>query len=238
MAAGSSVRIAAADGASYESYLCGDAGAGRPALLIFTPIFGIDEEMRGIAEQWAERGFLVAVPDYFFRVVPGPLARSEESRKQAFARWEKLDVDRAVQDIRPLVSRLLGSKACNGRLGALGYCAGGELAFLAATRLGAQAVAAFHGTRIHRHLDEADRVPGALSLHFGGNDPLVPLEEVKLIEDRFRGDPRVDIAVYDGAGHGFSFPGRPSYHQLAATQSAEKAQAALATLMKDLRRAG
>jgi carboxymethylenebutenolidase len=213
-----------------HAYIRGAEGTGRPALLVFTPIFGVDEEMRAIADDWARRGFLVAMPDYFFRVAPGPLPRSEEGRKQAFARWEKLEVDRAVEDLRPLVKQLLGSKPCNGRLGALGYCAGGELAFLAATRLGAQAVAAFHGTRIHRHLDEAGRVRGTVSLHFGGNDPLVPLDEVKQIQDRFQGDPRVEIAVYDGAGHGFSFQGRPSYHEVAATQSSRKAQAALARL--------
>jgi carboxymethylenebutenolidase len=191
----------------------------------------VDEDMRAIADQWAKRGFLVAVPDYFFRVAPGPLGRDEAGRKLAFARWEKLDVDRAIEDVRALASMLAASRCCNGRLGALGYCAGGELAFLAATRLGAQAVAAFHGTRIDRHLDEAHRVPGTLSLHFGGNDPLVPLEEVSRIQDRFRGDPRVEISVYAGAGHGFSFAGRPSYHELAATQSSRKAETALAALL-------
>ena len=213
-----------------DSLIRGEEGSGRPALLLFTPIFGADEEMRAVADEWARRGFLVAVPDYFFRVAPGPLPRSDEGRKQAFARWDELDVDQAVDDLRPLVAKLLGSKSCNGRLGALGYCAGGELAFLAATRLGAEAAAAFHGTRIHRHLGEADRLRGTLSLHFGGDDPLVPLSEVKQIQDRFRADPRVEIAVYDGAGHGFSFPGRPSYHEVAATQSSRKAQAALAML--------
>lgn len=226
------IQVAAADGRKYEAYVAGDAGTGRPAVLVFTPIFGVDEDMRALADEWAKRGFLVAVPDYFFRVAPGPLGRSEEGRKQAFARWEKLDVNQAVEDTRPLVSMLLGSKSCNGRLGALGYCAGGELAFLAATRLGAQAVAAFHGTRIDRHLDEAASLRGTLSLHFGGNDPLVPLEEVQRIEERFRGDPRVEIGIYQGASHGFSFPGRPSYHEVAATQSRRKAESALDALLE------
>jgi carboxymethylenebutenolidase len=215
-----------------DAYLRGDTGSGRPALLLFTPIFGVDEEMRAVADEWAARGFLVAAPDYFERVAPGPLSRSEEGRKQAFARWDKLDVDQAIEDLRPLVAKLLASKACNGRLGALGYCAGGELAFLAATRLGAEVAAAFHPTRIHRHLGEADRLRATLSLHYGGNDPLVPLEEVKQIQDRLRGDPRVEIAVYEGAGHGFSFPGRPSYHELAAGESRRKAQAALGALLE------
>lgn len=217
-------------GGSYKAYVRGAEGAGRPALLIFTPIFGIDEDLRAIADEWAGHGFLVGVPDYFFRVRPGPLGRSEEGRKEAFARWEKLDVDRAVEDMRPLVARLLGAKSCNGRLGALGFCAGGELAFLAATRLGAQAVAAFHATRIDRHLSEAGNVRGALSLHYGDSDPLVPMTEVGRIQECFKDDARVEIGVYPGAAHGFSFRGRPSYHEAAATQSQARAMKTLSRL--------
>ena len=224
------MRAAAPDGLTYEAYIAGESDRGRPALLLFTPIFGIDEDLRGIADEWAGQGFLVGVPDYFFRVAPGPLGRDEEGRKQAFARWEKLDVDRVIDDLRPLVARLLSSSACNGRLGAIGYCAGGELAFLAATRLGAEAVAAFHATRIDRHLSEAGSVRGALSLHYGGNDPLVPMSEVAQVQQCFRNNRRVEISVYPGAGHGFSFRGRPSYHELAATQSRAAAAKVLSAL--------
>jgi carboxymethylenebutenolidase len=229
---GGVVSIEAPDGGAYEAYIAGDTGAGRPALLIFTPIFGIDEDMRAIADEWAAQGYLVGVPDYFFRVAPGPLGRAEEGRKQAFARWEKLDVDRAIEDVRPLGARLVASSACNGRLGAIGYCAGGELAFLSATRLGAEAVATFHATRIERHLSEAGNLRGALSLHYGGNDPLVPMSEVSQVQQCFKDDGRVEIAVYPGAGHGFSFRGRPSYHESAATHSRAGAAKVLSRLKK------
>ena len=217
-----------ADG--YDTYIAGDTGSRRPALLIFTPIFGVDQTMKRIADEWAADGYLVAVPDYFFRVRPGPLDRSEEGRKLAFKRWEELDVDRAIEDIRPLVSRLLQSEACNGRLGALGFCAGGELAFLAATRLGAEAVATFHGTRIHRHLSEADRVRGVMSLHYGGSDPLVPPEEVAQVQQCFEQNVNVEIAVYPEANHGFSIPGNASYNEGVALQARAAAASAFRAL--------
>ena len=216
--------IAAPDGASYDAYIAGEAGGKRPALVLFTPIFGIDADLVAIAEEWAAAGFLVGVPDYFFRVAPGPLERSEEGRKQGFARWEKLDVGRAIEDTRPLVARLTGSKVCNGRWGALGYCAGGELAFLAATRLGAEAIAGFHATRVHRHAGEARNARGAVSLHYGDADPLVPMSEVAAVQAALAGQPRAEVHVYESAQHGFSFKGRPSFHEVAATRSRKRAQ--------------
>ncbi len=113
---------------------------------------------------------------------------------------------------------------CNGRWGALGYCAGGELAFLAATRLGADAIAGFHATRVHRHAGDARKARGAVSLHYGGADPLVPMSEVAAVQAALAGQPRAEVHVYEGAQHGFSFKGRPSYHEAAATRSRKRAQ--------------
>ncbi len=216
--------IAAPDGAPYDTYIAGESGKGKPGLLIFTPIFGVDGDMVEIAGEWAQAGFLVAVPDYYFRVAPGVLDRSDEGRKLGFARWEKLDVDRAIDDMRPLVTRLKSSPAGNGKWGALGFCAGGELAFLASTRLGAEVVAGCHATHIHKHLDEAAQGRGAISLHYGGADALVPMEQVRAVQSALAANPHAEVEVYEGAPHGFSFRQRPSYHEVTATRSSARAR--------------
>jgi carboxymethylenebutenolidase len=149
--AGSDITIRTGDGTPFQAYLAGDTPS-RPAVIMFTPIFGVDADAKAIADRWADRGYLVAVPDYYFRQAPGVLDRSESGRKSAMERWKALNVDRAVSDMRGLADYLLARPSCNGRLAALGFCAGGELAFLAATRLGATAVATFHATHIDRHL--------------------------------------------------------------------------------------
>ncbi|MBN9050855.1 MAG: dienelactone hydrolase family protein [Rhizobiales bacterium] len=226
----SEISVAAADGKTFQVYLAGDAPSRRPAIILFSPIFGIDANVREIADRWADRGYLVAVPDYFFRVLPGILDRSESGRKQAMDRWKQLDVGKTIEDMRALKETLLSNPHCNGKLGSLGYCAGGELAFLAATRLGAEAVAGFHATRINQHLSEAERIVGRVTLHFGSNDNLVPLSQVDAIKAAVGSNTKVDIAVYDGAGHGFSFQGQPSYHAEAESRSDERAQAVLGTL--------
>ena len=227
--AGSDITIRTGDGTPFQAYLAGDTPS-RPAVIMFTPIFGVDADAKTIADRWADRGYLVAVPDYYFRQAPGVLDRSESGRKSAMERWKALNVDRAVSDMRGLADYLLARPSCNGRLAALGFCAGGELAFLAATRLGATAVATFHATHIDRHLNEAENIAGHITMHFGGSDPLVPIENVTAIKTRLVSDPRVDVHVYPGAAHGFSFLGQPSYHQLAATASDHRAQEVLGKL--------
>lgn len=226
----SEISVAAADGKQFQVYLTGDAPPRRPAIILFSPIFGADAGMRQIADRWAERGYLVAVPDYFFRVLPGVLDRSDNGRKKAMDRWKQLDAAKTIDDMRALKEVLLSNPNCNDKLGSLGYCAGGELAFLAATRLRAEAVAGFHATRIDQHLGETDRIAGRVTLHFGGNDNLVPLSQVDAIKSAVASNAQVDIAVYDGAGHGFSFHGQPSYHAEAESRSDARAQAVLGTL--------
>jgi carboxymethylenebutenolidase len=230
--AGIDVTIRAADGTPFQAYLAGEVEPARPAVIMFPPIFGADADAKAIADRWADRGYLVAVPDYFFRTAPGVLDRSENGRKLAMERWKALDVDRTIADMRSLKDYLLSRPSCDGELAALGFCAGGELAFLAATRLGAKAVATFHATYIDRHLDEAEKIAGHITMHFGGNDPLVPLDKVDAVRSRLSSDPRVDVHVYPGAAHGFSFDRQPAYHQVAATSSDQRAQEVLGLLKR------
>jgi carboxymethylenebutenolidase len=98
------------------------------------------------------------------------------------------------------------------------------LPFLAGTRLGADVVAGFHATHIHKHLDEVAKARGAISLHYGGADPLVPIAQVTAVKSALAANPRAEVEVYEGAQHGFSFKGRPSYHELAATRSSARAR--------------
>jgi carboxymethylenebutenolidase len=227
MPVGSTIVLQAPDGTPFEVYIAASKGKANPALIIFSPIFGVDDDVKILADRWAARGYTVAAPDYFARVDPGVIDRSAEGRERAFARWNKLDVDRAVSDMMVLRDHLFPEPA--GKVGTLGYCAGGEIAFLCGTRLGIGAVATFHGTRIDRHLDEAGGISAA-TLHFGGNDSLVPMQTVDVIRRVFDGNRSVDIHVYPGAEHGFSFEGRPSYDQVAARESDRCAQALFTAL--------
>jgi carboxymethylenebutenolidase len=218
------INLKTPDGISIETVVIGDVTPKRPALMLLPTIFGINPPIMDIGQMWADRGYLVAIPDYFHRNVPGLLEISDEGRKAAFARWQELDPVQAIADLESVKSHLLSMSSCNGSLLVLGICAGGELAFLSSTRLGADVAVGFHPTHIDRHLDEVEFITGRVSLHFGADDSLVPMDEVNRIKEAAAGNPAIDISVYPGAQHGFSVPAGPSYQEAAAKSSDQRAQ--------------
>jgi carboxymethylenebutenolidase len=227
------ITLTAPDGARFQIHVFGEAQPAGPALILFSAVFGVDEDMKQVARRWADRGYLVAVPDYYARVAPGIRDRSEEGRKSAMERWKALDAGAAVADIAVLKAWLLDRPACNGKLATLGICAGGELAFLAALRLGADAMAAYHGTYIERHVAAASELGIPMSLHYGAADPFVPMDKVEAVRVGLSANAKAAIHVYPGAEHGFSFPGRPSYHAEAATTSDRHVQEVFDTLKSE-----
>lgn len=201
---------------TYDGYLAEPDGDGKaPGLLLITAIFGIDDEMKELSDAWAADGFIVSVPDIFWRVLPGPTADMEV----AFDRYGKFDFDKGVSDIEDLIKDLRAHPRCNGKVAVLGFCFGGRYAHIATSRLGADAAGAFHGTMIGEHLDEVPKVAVPVSYHFGAEDPVVPMEEVNAIKGAFASHANAEIAVYDGAGHNFSMPYKQGYHPEAAKAS-------------------
>lgn len=204
------------DNETYDGYLAEPDGDGKaPGLLLITAIFGIDDEMKELSDAWAADGFVVMVPDIFWRVLPGPTADMEV----AFDRYGKFDFDHGVRDIEDLIKDLRAHPRCNGKVAVLGFCFGGRYAHIATSRLGADAAGAFHGTMIGEHLDEVSKVSVPVSYHFGAEDPVVPMEEVDAIRDAFSSHANAEIAVHDGAGHNFSMPYKQGYHPDAAKTS-------------------
>lgn len=194
-----------------------EGSAPAPGILLITAIFGIDDEMKALAEAWAQDGFVVSVPDIFWRVMPGPTADMEK----AFARYEAFDREQGLRDIEDLVKALRSRPQCNGKIAILGFCFGGLYAHLGAGRLGIDAAAAFHGTKIGTALEETANVTCPVSFHFGDADPVVPMDEVAAIRKAYAGRPGAEIVVHPGAGHNFSMPHKPGYHAEAARASRE-----------------
>jgi carboxymethylenebutenolidase len=204
------------DNETFTGYLAAPDGDGKvPGILMITAIFGVDDEMQKLADDWAADGFLVSTPDIFWRVMPGPTADMEK----AFARYEAFDFDQGMKDIEDLIKHLKAHPRCNGKVAVLGFCFGGRYAHLAASRLGADAAGSYHGTMIGQHVDEVDRISCPVSYHFGDQDPVVPMDEVAEIRTAFAGRDNSEIVVYPGATHNFSMPQKDGYHAEAATAS-------------------
>jgi carboxymethylenebutenolidase len=212
----STIEYITRDAERFSGYLTKPDGDGPfPGILLITAVFGFDNEMIELADAWAADGFIVSVPDIFWRQVSGPTADMEV----AMARMNDFDPDQGMKDIEDLLGDLNNRSECNGKVGILGFCFGGRYVHLSAARLGVNAGASFHGAAIGLHLDETNKINCPMSLHFGEDDPVVPLVEVNAIKEAYSNQPKSDIGVYPGVGHNFSMPYKPGYDEAAATAS-------------------
>lgn len=214
--AGSDIKYTTRHNETFDGYLSMPEGNAKvPGILLITAIFGVDEEMRILSDQWAQDGFIVSTPDIFWRQTPGPTA----DMQVAFDRYERFDPDQGLRDIEDLMNDLRSHLRCNGKVAVLGFCFGGRYAHLATTRLGADAAAAFHGTAIGLHLDEVDKVKVPVSYHFGDQDPVVPMDEVQAIQGAFAGKANAEIVVHEGATHNFAMPLKQGHDPAVAAAS-------------------
>ena len=219
---GKTIKYGTRDGEEFDGYLT-KPGIDNPlpGIVIITAIFGTDEDMIRLSDGWASDGFIVSVPDIFWRVLPGPTTDHAVGRD----RMGKFDVEQGMKDIEDVVADLKNRPECNGKVGMLGFCFGGRYVHLSAARLGIDAGAAFHGTAIGKNLEETNKIICPMSLHFGENDPVVPMEEVNAIKAAYAGKTNVDIVVYEGAGHSFSMPSNQGYDADVAKASRDAALA-------------
>jgi carboxymethylenebutenolidase len=197
----------------FTGILAAPDGYGKvPGILLITAIWGIDESAREITEAWANDGFLVSVPDIFWRVHPGPTADPKIAR----GRYHAYDFEQGLLDIQDLIADLRARPQCNGKVAMLGICFGGRYAHLAAARYGIDAAASYHGTYIERHLDETRKITCPVSHHFGEADTVTPMEQVRAIQDSYAKCPNAEIVVHPGATHNFSMPHKDAYNPAVA----------------------
>jgi carboxymethylenebutenolidase len=205
-------------------------GARGHGLVVVSSAYGLTDDLRRTMRRYAAGGMIVAAPDMFSRSTPGPLGQSDADRATMRARLEGFDVDAGLEDVKTVIAALRARPDCTGTVAVLGYCFGGEFAYLATTRFDAAAAIAFHGVGIGKHLDEAGGSAKPMSLHFGEDDRFISLDEVAAIEAAYRTQPQVEIYRYPGAKHGFAQADVPAYDAPAAQLSEERALALLARL--------
>lgn len=225
----STTTIAASNGQRFEAYLALPEKTPAAAVLFISPVFGVTESMKEIANRYAERGFIVLAPDSFWRQHPGPLPRSQ--RDAAIARSEAVAQDDALSDISACVAALRTMPECDGSVAIAGFCFGGKYAFLAAARGLVDAAASYHGTAIGSVLSEAGTLRVPLSFHFGDKDPVVPMDEVRAVQEALRGKAGAEIVVYPGVAHGFTGNDSPAYDK-AVTDAAESRAFAMFAQMR------
>lgn len=233
---GSFIDIQAKDGGSFKGYLALPPSGTGPGLVILQEIFGVNAAIRATADYFAEEGYVVLAPDMFWRMEPGvDLGYSQEDFGKAFDYFGKFDIAKAIEDMTATVDHLKGMDEVTGKhgkqVGALGYCLGGKLAYLAAAHCGVDAAIGYYGVRIDQDLDLKDKISCPLLLHFGGADEHVPMDSVEKIQEAFADRDDVMINVYEGAPHAFANRFRETYDKSAASMAHSRTIALLRSTM-------
>src|SRR5882724_3901195 len=147
--AGQWIEIKAADGGKFRGYLAVPASGKGPGIVLCQEIFGINPYIREVADYYAEEGYVVLAPDLFWRLEKDvDLGYTETEWKKAFDLLQRFDVDKGMDDVTAAVRTLRTRSEVTGKVGALGFCLGGRLAYLAAARSGVDCAAGYYGVTI------------------------------------------------------------------------------------------
>jgi carboxymethylenebutenolidase len=197
------VKLKAIDGGEVRAFVARPDGDPKGCIVVAQEIFGVNDHVRWVlAEQYAKAGYVAVAPAFFDRLEPDvELGYTPEGTARGRALVDRLGMDAPLRGDLPT--------------GVVGYCWGGTVATLAATRLGLPAVG-YYGGRTAQFLHERPQAP--LMLHFGERDALIPMDTVKAISVAF---PDVACHVYP-AGHGFNRHGHPDWHEDSARTALER----------------
>ena len=207
--------------------------AGRgPGLVLWQEIFGVNEHIRAVADQYALAGFVVLAPDVFWRQAPRvELAYAGADREQAVQLMQGYSADQALSDVAVAVDQIKTRPEVTGRVGSIGYCMGGRMAYLTAASTDLDAAVAYYGGGIQTQLDRAASIRCPMQLHYAERDdhiPLAAVEQVRAALLQRGGVASSDVHVYPGAVHGFNCWARASYHPASAALALGRAVTFLA----------
>jgi carboxymethylenebutenolidase len=201
--------LKAADGHEFDAYVARPEGEPLAGLVVVQEIFGVNQHIRSVADGYAKDGFLAVAPALFDRIERGvELGYEGPDAQRARSFIPKLDADKSLADVAAAIE--FAGSATGKKVGVIGYCYGGTLAWLAATRLHLEVAVGYYGGQIANYAGETLSAP--VMLHFGKQDTHIPAEEVEKIH---AAHPEVEIYWYD-AGHGFNCDARGSYNKDAA----------------------
>lgn len=210
---GITISLTAADGHAFSAYRADPGGKVKGGLVVIQEIFGVNSHMRRVADGFAAAGYLCIAPALFDRTQRGvELGYDKAAIEAGRAIRGKVTWDQVMLDIGASIRA-----AAAGKVGAVGYCWGGSVAWLAATRQQVAGSVCYYGGQIVPFAGEKPNCP--VQMHFGELDHGIPLSDVDKIR---QAQPGIEIHVYDGADHGFNCDERATYHAEAAQIARER----------------
>lgn len=220
---GQEIELTASDGGTFTGYLALPEVTPAPGLVLLAEVYNINDHIRSVVDGYAEEGFVVIAPDFYWRQEAGNyLPYTDEGRAKAQELRAALDTDQFAADLGDVFAALRARPDCTGKVGIMGFCLGGKFTYLAGTRHPIDAAVSYYGVQIDEHLDEADNLHCPILMHFAETDMSVPAEAVEAIRARMGGWDNVEIEVYPGTEHGFNRYGYPPHNEAQAAVARER----------------
>lgn len=204
--------ISSFDGGDFDGYLALPASGYGPGIVVLQEIFGVNAYMRSVADWYAAHGFVALCPDLFWRVARGvQLTDKGDDWNKAIELYQQLDHAKAVDDSAAAMNFLRQHPACSGRVGAVGFCLGGNLAYLLSVGFKPDCAVGYYGVGIEKSLDEAANLTSPLLLHIPVKDRNCPPEAQAQIHAALDSNPLAKICDYPERDHAFARPGGEHY---------------------------
>lgn len=214
---GQMIELTASDGHKLDAYRADPARDAKGAIVVVQEIFGVNAHIKEVCDGFAADGYVAIAPAMFDRAEKGvDLGYGEEDRQKGMETRGKIEWDDNVKDVIAAKDAVADA----GKVGIVGYCFGGTVAWLGACEGGFDAAVGYYGGFIHNFLDKNATCP--VMLHYGSEDQGIPMENVDMTRNA---KPDVEVHVYDGAGHGFICDHRASYHPDATKAAGERTMA-------------
>lgn len=187
------------------AYVARPEGTPRGAIIVQQEIFGVDPGIRRKADSWAAKGYLAVAPDSFWRQKPGielsPYVEAE--MQQALDHMMAHDFDLGMRDLEAVIHWIRREQGV-AKVGLVGFCMGGKIAYMVAARTDIDASVGYYGVMIDQMLNEKHAIARPLMLHIPTADHFVDAAAQKAIHEGLDDHPRVTLWDYEGLDHGFA----------------------------------
>lgn len=221
------ITIQTADGNdSFSAYCATPAAGSGPGIVVLQEIFGVNQVMRDLCDGFAAEGYIAIAPDLFWRIEPGVQLtdKSQAEWDRAFELMNAFlpDFEKGVGDIQAAIAHVRAMDGCTGKVGAVGYCLGGSLAYATACFTDADAASGYYPVQIEEALDSAGGISKPLILHVAELDGFCPPDAQQQIKTALAPNENVTVYSYPGVDHAFARVGGDNFDAAAATTANQR----------------
>lgn len=218
----------------FSAYLAMPSGSKGPGILAIQEIFGVNADMRKHCDDFAAQGYIAISPDLFWRQEPGIQItdQTDAEWQRAFQLYQGFDVNKGVEDLNATLAHLRATDGCSGKVGTVGFCLGGLLAYLMACQSDADCNVSYYGVGIDEKLDLATKITTPTILHIAEEDEYVDKPAQEKIKAGLAGHDHVTVHSYAGVNHAFTRNNGIHYDEAAAKLAHGRTTAAFAAALR------